>query len=364
MVDKDGDKQPVKVVKARSSSDIRRYILHIAHKKEKNLVKTVSEKYGISRQAVSKHVKFLLNNGLLEATGATRNRIYSLKSLLEKTITVYLENQLQEDVVWQDNIAELLRGLPPNVLSIWLYGFTEMLNNVIDHSNGRVAIIQVKQTGLMTEMAIWDDGEGIFKKIRREMGLLDERHAVLELSKGKLTTDPDHHTGEGIFFTSRIFDSFSIVSGDVYFSHKHDEDEDWVLENTERQGATGVFMEIDNRSTRTVEEVFEDFAAEEGDYQFNKTVVPVRLAKYGDEQLVSRSQAKRLLARVEKFKVVLLDFIEVNEIGVAFADEIFRVFPLHHPDIAIHPIHACEDVQKIIDRTKPQPPPRTLRTDS
>jgi len=54
--------------------------------------------------------------------------------------------------------------------------------------------------------------------------------------------------------------------------------------------------------------------------------VPVKLAQYGNDKLVSRSQAKRLLARVELFKVVMLDFTNVPTIGQAFADEIFRVF--------------------------------------
>jgi hypothetical protein len=52
----------------------------------------------------------------------------------------------------------------------------------------------------------------------------------------------------------------------------------------------------------------------------------VRLAKYGNDQLISRSQAKRLLARIELFKIVLFDFSGVETIGQAFADEIFRVF--------------------------------------
>ena len=56
---------------------------------------------------------------------------------------------------------------------------------------------------------------GIFKKIQKALDLLDERHAILELAKGKLTTDPKHHTGEGIFFTSRMFDEFTILSGGV-----------------------------------------------------------------------------------------------------------------------------------------------------
>jgi hypothetical protein len=73
---------------------------------------------------------------------------------------------------------------------------------------------------------IHDDGEGIFKKLRRELDLADARHAVLELSKGKVTTDPAHHTGEGIFFTSRMFDSFFIHAGNIWFVHHPDKDED------------------------------------------------------------------------------------------------------------------------------------------
>lgn len=55
------------------------------------------------------------------------------------------------------------------------------------------------------------------------MNLDDERHAVLELAKGKFTTDPDNHTGEGIFFSSRIFDEFAVLSGDVYYAHDYDD---------------------------------------------------------------------------------------------------------------------------------------------
>ena len=56
---------------------------------------------------------------------------------------------------------------------------------------------------------------------------------------------------------------------------------------------------------------------------FNKTVVPVRLAQYGNDQLISRSQAKRVLARIDLFSTVLLDFEGVPAIGRAFADEVF-----------------------------------------
>lgn len=110
--------------------------------------------------------------------------------------------------------------MPENVLDIWQYGFTEMFNNAIDHSGGKTISVNLEKTAVNTEIAIYDDGVGIFRKIQAELGLLDERHAVLELAKGKLTTDPARHSGEDIFFTSRMFDDFVILSCGVYFSHK------------------------------------------------------------------------------------------------------------------------------------------------
>jgi hypothetical protein len=61
---------------------------------------------------------------------------------------------------------------------------------------------------------------------------------------------------------------------------------------------------------------------------------------------------KRLLARVDRFKTVILDFQEVTMIGQAFADEIFRVFRNSHPEIDLYPIHANTDVQDVIRRAE------------
>jgi hypothetical protein len=88
------------------------------------------------------------------------------------------------------------------------------------------------------------------------------------------------------------------------------------------------------------------------DFGFNKTVVPVRLAQYGDYKLVSRSQAKRLLARVDRFKVVILDFDGVESIGQAFADEVFRVFVNKNPQVELIATEQTEAVQQMILRAQ------------
>ncbi|MGH8185410.1 MAG: STAS-like domain-containing protein, partial [Steroidobacteraceae bacterium] len=241
--------------------------------------------------------------------------------------------------------------MPDNAMRIWHHGFTEMFNNAIDHSEGTQIYVNISKTAVDTGMVIVDDGVGIFRKIQKALNLLDQRHAVLELAKGKLTTDPAHHSGEGIFFTSRMFDDFSIFSGDVHFTHPFGDDADWVMENQQPTTGTRVWMELSNRTARTPKKIYDQFT-DKDDFGFNKTVVPVRLARYGNENLISRSQAKRLLARVELFKIVLFDFAAVSSIGQAFADEIFRVFQRRHPDIELVPVNADSDVRRMIDRVR------------
>jgi anti-sigma regulatory factor (Ser/Thr protein kinase) len=335
--------------------DIRRFILNSVEKHPKDLTKVTSDHFGITRQAVNKHLQRLHAEGAITETGNTRNRSYKLCPLAEWRREYSMSaGKLAEDQVWRDDIKSVLGVLPDNVLDIWHYGFTEMFNNAIDHSGGKSILVRATRTAASMEMLISDDGVGIFKKIQAAIGLLDERHAILELSKGKLTTDPSRHTGEGIFFTSRMFDSFNIVSGGVYFTHQYGKAEDWILETDKpNNNGTAVWMKLNNHTSRTLKKVFDQYSSGPDDYRFNKTVVPVNLARYGNDQLISRSQAKRLLARVELFKVVIFDFKDVPTIGQAFADEIFRVFALKHPEIQLVPIHANSDVKRMIARTKP-----------
>lgn len=337
-------------VRARGE-DIRRFIVANVEEHPTDISRVTAKKFGITRQAVNKHLRKLTDEKCLTESGQTRSRTYKLAplSVWERSYTIV--PGLAEDVVWTDDIRAALGLLSDNVMNIWHHGFTEMFNNAIDHSGGTIIHVEIRKTAAAVDMAIHDNGVGIFRKIRAAMGLLDERHAILELSKGKLTTDPKRHSGEGIFFTSRMFDSFRILSGGAFFSHEHGESEDWLLESEYASKGTAVFMRLHNHTTRTPKKVFDTYASGE-DYDFSKTVVPVKLAVYGSDKLVSRSQAKRVLARVELFKSVVFDFREVETIGQAFADEIFRVFADMHPEIELTPINANSEVKKMIGRAR------------
>jgi uncharacterized protein DUF4325 len=335
-------------VRARGE-DVRRFILEHVEKHPSDVSKVAAKHFDITRQAVNKHLRRLVYEKCLTETGETRQRTYKLASLLEWRKSYPISPELEEHVLWDQDIAPTLGSMPENVMDIWHYGFTEMINNAKDHSGGTSIFVGIVKNAVSTSMQIADDGIGIFKKIQQALNLPDQRYAILELAKGKLTTDPDRHSGEGVFFSSRMFDKFSIGSDKTWFGHMHGDDADWIYV-AEFPGGTNVFMTLSNHTHRTPKEVFDKYASSEEDYGFNKTVVPVKLAQYGNDKLISRSQAKRVVARLELFKTILFDFTGVPTIGQAFADEIFRVFAKEHPNIEIYPIHANSEVNRMISR--------------
>ena len=327
--------------------DVRTFIVANVARHPSDIVRRTAEKFDCSRQAVHRHIQRLIEEGALVAEpGKTRSRTYALAQLSAWSHCYEVQSSADEGNVWVRDVRYQLQPMATNVMDIWQYGFTEMFNNALDHAQAKTITVSVTKTAASSLLTIRDDGIGIFRKIQAALGLLDERHAVLELAKGKFTTDPQRHSGEGIFFSSRMFDQFSIASGSVWFSHQAKAPEDWILE-AEESGGTTVRMELGNHTARSINKVFKQFTSGD-DFGFTKTVVPVRLAQYGDDNLVSRSQAKRLIVRFEKFRTVVLDFKGVVLIGQAFADEVFRVFALAHPEVELIQMNANKDVRQMI----------------
>ena len=331
--------------------EIHRFIISQVEEHPNDIAKQVVQRFEISRQAANAHLQRLVEDKVLDSEGATRNKQYRLRTLREWRKVYELTASLTEDAVWARDINPLMEHLPKNVFDIWHYGFTEMFNNAIDHSGGDKIRVFFWENAALSDVCIMDNGVGIFKKIRAELGLLDERHATLELAKGKFTTDPENHSGEGIFFASRMFSAFSISSGEVHFSHEFGEEEGLIWDAERPESGTTVWMQLNNDAAHTVRKIFNQFSSGD-DYGFNKTIIPVRLAQYGDDNLVSRSQAKRLLTRIDRFNTVIFNFQGVKNIGQAFADEIFRVFARRHPEIKLYDTESNNDVKRMIRRAR------------
>ena len=123
---------------------------------------------------------------------------------------------------------------------------------------------------------------------------------------------------------------------------------DWLLENPDSVSGTAVSMLIAKNSHLNISDIFNEYADPDKQPGFYKTRIPVKLMEYEGELLLSRSQAKRLITRFDKFLEVILDFQGVTEIGQAFADEVFRVFRNAHPNVHLEPINCSPTVQRMI----------------
>lgn len=331
---------------------VREFLIQGIVEKEPQLVTSAVRKFGISRQAVLKHVERLKAQNAILVTGTKRKPVYELIPIQVVEQDFPLIEGLEEHEVWERLVLPLISNLPANVLGIWIHAFTEMFNNAIDHSGGQTIHVQVTLSAQATEIQVSDNGIGIFKKIQGELDLQDERHALFELSKGKLTTDPKNHSGEGIFFTSRMLDRFEILAGGLFYVHRRDFKYDWLVGESRPQGGTLVTMALSNHSAMTSKKTFDQFSSKDGEYGFNKTVIPIALAQFGSDSLVSRSQAKRILVRADKFEHVMFDFTDVTSIGQAFADQIFRVYANEHPEIQLSPINMNAEVRQMVERAK------------
>lgn len=318
----------------------------------KNVSVGISEKFGISRQAASSRLARLKSADVIGSTGSGKSIRYHVCNQ-EIAMETYPISELDEDFVWRTQCYPLVKDLPQNLVGIWQYGVTEMVNNAIDHSEAHYVTVTIRRNSLFTYCQVSDAGVGIFAKIQKAMNLYDKREALLELVKGKFTTDPANHTGEGIFFSSRMFDRFTINSDEICFIHLDNDGPDVMLIDRPNWKGTQVGMELHNDSPQTSSEVFDRFSTPE-EYTFAKTIVPVKLAQHEGESLVSRSQAKRLTRRFERFRIVFLDFDGVATIGQAFADEIFRVFAAANPEIQMVPQNMTPAVTAMISRAKHQ----------
>lgn len=271
---------------------------------------------------------------------------------LPLNISFSLSDALDEDRIWRKQIAPALDGLADNVFRALQYSFCEMMNNAIEHSDGNTINVEVKSQADKIVFIISDDGVGIFNKIKNALDLDESKDAILELAKGKFTSDESAHSGEGIFFTSRICDDFAIFSNHlVFFGNENDCELQKIVDSKNLNDTTlgtVVCFAISQNSTVSIKNIFDEYANPDAQPSFFRTRIPVKLMEYERSILVSRSQGKRLVNRFDRFLEVILDFSDVEEIGQGFADEVFRVWQKAHPQIKLVTVNCNDAVASMI----------------
>lgn len=315
------------------------------------------QKDKVSRQYASRILADEVAAKRLISSGTRRYTFYALPenvdSLREKHSWEFKNVDLREYELYQDTIVAttpFLQALPDNSESILGYAFSEMLNNAIDHSHSeKINTTFYREDGSIV-FTVRDLGVGVFESIRDKYKLKDSLEAIQELLKGKTTTAPKMHSGEGIFFTSKIADTFILDSHDTRLIIDNTIDDIFVESRPHALQGTKVTFSIKERTRKHLSDIFKEYQSDEEAMAFDKTVVHVKLYTLGTVY-VSRSQARRILAGLAaKFKLIVLDFDKVPTIGQAFADEVFRVFATAHPNVKIEVVNANEAVNFMINR--------------
>lgn len=337
--------------------DLKSKILETIAKKGALKASEIAASLSFSRQYVHKFLQELKEEGKIVLIGKTNRAKYVItdqklvaeaKRVIHDIHRVFPNKGLSEDIVLDLIKREtgIFLDIPENVSKIAEHAFVEMMNNAIDHSQSPNVEVFFKKEKDHIRFDVIDHGIGIFRHVMRKRGLKNELEAIQDILKGKQTTDPERHTGEGIFFTSKIGDILTIRSFQKKLTFNNIIDDIFVQDIADKDGTRVTFV-VSINAQRRLEDIFNKYTSEF--YEFDKTVVAVRLYKMGSIY-ISRSQARRIMAGLEKFKTIVLDFNHLQTIGQSFADEIFRVWQRHHLDIKIIAEHQNENVEFMIKR--------------
>lgn len=278
---------------------------------------------GVSRATARRTLKRLVELNWLTSTGTTRRPRHE-PGLLRQVVRIYTLEGLAEDRAWSRDFAPCFT-LPATVRRMVQHAFTELVNNAIDHSGGTSVTVSLRQTPQHVQLLVSDDGRGLFEQIDRHFGLDDPALAMLELGKGKLTSQPDRHSGRGLFFTARMADVFDLHANEAAFQRRAWDSDGFRAGRPLKRQGTSIYAAIALDTTRTLEAVLQSHSEDGRSYGFDRTRVPLRLITNEIEGLESRAQARRVAARLDRFKRAEIDFHGVPHIGHGFADELFRV---------------------------------------
>jgi anti-sigma regulatory factor (Ser/Thr protein kinase) len=301
----------------------------------------------VSPATAHRLLQALVLAGALERHGKGRAARYRLRTIRRRFRLAGLDEHVAIEALTREIAA--IRPLDGPAAHTFAYAASEMLNNAIDHSGGRSAVVTIAFGSGGVTVTVADDGVGVFRRVAEEFGYATPQDAIVQLETGKLTSDPARHSGEGLFFTSKAVSRFRLESQGVA----------WVVDNV--VGDSGIGTSDVRRGTRVtfslvpghvprLQDVFAAFTDPES-LAFLRTQATIRLAAFG-KTLVARSEAKRLVARLPEFTHVRLDFTGVDVVGQGFCDEVFRVFAGAHPGVTLEPVGMNEAVAFMVARAR------------
>jgi anti-sigma regulatory factor (Ser/Thr protein kinase) len=315
-----------------------------------SLADHVAQRLDVTRRTACKALSRLVELQWLER-GGTRCRPTYKPGLLRQVVHRYPLQGLQEHVPWSRDFAPFF-ALPAHVQRLAQHAFCELVNNAVDHSEGTGVTVSMRQTPSQVQLLVSDDGRGLFDKLRETFALDDQSLAMLELSKGRLTSQPERHTGRGLFFTARIADVVDVHANASGFQRRGWQGGAWHPGRALKQQGTLVYVAIALDTRRTLESVLQAHSIDGSGAALDCTTVPLALATSAHTGLESRAQARCVVERLSQFRRAEIDFAGVESIGHAFADELFRVMAGRDPDLELVPVNMTAPVARLVQSVR------------
>ena len=303
-----------------SSDQIKRFLLDNLSRHQKDIIQAAINKFGISRQAIHRHMGRLIKENKVIAHGTTKGRYYELIPTVNFTKSIDFNLEFSTEKLMQSYIIPHLESLPKNIYEIFEFSIGALLNNIKDHANALNIYLKLFINHKEAHFIISDNGIGIFEHIKSSLGLQNVHSAAIELAKGNIKVNPFEHSRDEINAVIHLFDMVEIDSSGKSLKFINDANK-WEIKHSVQKKGSRIHLLIDPSSKRTCSEIFNVIF----DLEQNKIRIPINLIEHKNQTIINeKSKAKSVLRNIENYKVIEFDFKEIELIGPAFADTLVR----------------------------------------
>ena len=303
-----------------SSHKIKTFILENITRNEKNIIQAAIEHFGVSRQAIHKHMNSLIDDKKVIAYGTTKARQYQLNPIVNLNKTINISSNNSSESIMKNYIAPHLTFLEKNIFDIFHFSIFSLIDNVFVHSTSHKIFYKIYVTHKESHFILNDNGVGIFDHIRSQLGLSDIFSAAFELSKGKLSINLKKRSVDNLYALIHLFDNVSIESNGINLRFIN-RGSKWQISNSLQKKGTKIHLIIDTSSKRSCSQIFKRI--------FNLNEKRIRIAMnlldISDYKIFnSRSKAKKAVRNIVDYNLIEFDFNKIDLIGPSFADELIR----------------------------------------
>jgi predicted transcriptional regulator len=209
---------------------IHEFILDHVSEDGAGVASRIAKAYGISRQAANRHLDGLIGDGLLMESGSTRAKRYELRPTGALTREFRITPVLNADRVWDDHVAPMLAGEREALRNLCRAGFGELVRSASSHAGSTWLTMSVSATTRHIDLAVSDDGQGIFVALAGQFGVSAPRDAAEELARRARMRAADHPAAR-LVLLARNFEWFAVRSSGVELFHGAQINE-WVVRDT------------------------------------------------------------------------------------------------------------------------------------